>query len=66
LFERLVGRANDVGLLAEELAEGEGQLGNFPQGLSHLSLVAAAHRLSGGEATDRKAVEQPSAAAAAA
>ena len=66
LFERLVGRANDVGLLAEELAEGEGQLGNFPQGLSHLSLVAAAHRLSGGEATDRKAVEQPSAADAAA
>jgi GH15 family glucan-1,4-alpha-glucosidase len=57
LFERLVARANDVGLLAEELAEGKGQLGNFPQGLSHLALAAAAHRLAGGEATDRNAVE---------
>jgi len=65
LFERLVSRANDVGLLAEELAEGEGQLGNFPQGLSHLSLVAAAHRLAGGKVTDRKAVEEPAAADAA-
>jgi GH15 family glucan-1,4-alpha-glucosidase len=64
LFEQLVVRANDVGLLAEELAEGEGQLGNFPQGLSHLSLVVAAHRLAGGRMTDRKAVaERPSAAA---
>jgi GH15 family glucan-1,4-alpha-glucosidase len=58
LFDRLVSRANDLGLLAEELAEGGGQLGNFPQGLSHLSLVAAAHRLSGGEVTDRKAVQR--------
>jgi GH15 family glucan-1,4-alpha-glucosidase len=65
LFERLVSRANDVGLLAEELAEGQGQLGNFPQGLSHLSLVAAAHRLAGGEATDRKPVEQPAVSTAA-
>jgi GH15 family glucan-1,4-alpha-glucosidase len=64
LFERLVSRANDLGLLAEELAEGEGQLGNFPQGLSHLSLVAAAHRLAGGKATDRQAVEQPTTSAA--
>jgi GH15 family glucan-1,4-alpha-glucosidase len=63
LFERLVSRANDLGLLAEELAEGEGQLGNFPQGLSHLSLAAAAHRLAGGKATDRKAVEEPAATA---
>jgi GH15 family glucan-1,4-alpha-glucosidase len=63
LFDRLVSRANDLGLLSEELAEGEGQLGNFPQGLSHLSLAAAAHRLSGGKVTDRKAVEEPSVAA---
>jgi GH15 family glucan-1,4-alpha-glucosidase len=66
LFERLVARANDVGLLAEELAEGEGQLGNFPQGLSHLSLAVAAHRLAGGPMTDRKAVaRRPSPVAAA-
>ena len=51
------GAERQMQLLAEELAEGKGQLGNFPQGLSHLALAAAAHRLAGGEATDRNAVE---------
>jgi GH15 family glucan-1,4-alpha-glucosidase len=46
LFERLCDRANDVGLLAEEVDQ-HGLLGNFPQGLSHLSLVVAAMNLSG-------------------
>jgi GH15 family glucan-1,4-alpha-glucosidase len=46
LFDRLVSRANDLGLLAEELApSGDMQLGNFPQGLSHIALVRAAARL---------------------
>jgi len=43
VFERLVGVANDVGLLAEEYDPATASLaGNFPQALSHLSLVNTA------------------------
>jgi GH15 family glucan-1,4-alpha-glucosidase len=46
LFDRLVGLANDVGLLAEEYdPRGHRMVGNFPQAFSHLSLVQAALRL---------------------
>ena len=44
LFTRLTGIANDLGLLAEEYGGGR-QLGNFPQALSHLSLVVSALNL---------------------
>lgn len=55
LFERLVATANDVGLLAEEYDTGQGMLvGNFPQALSHLSLVNSAFALQGwGAAQER-------------
>ncbi|MFF4351840.1 glycoside hydrolase family 15 protein [Streptomyces sp. NPDC001530] len=50
MFERLVGLANDVGLLSEEYDPGSGrQLGNFPQAFSHIGLVGTALALFGGE-----------------
>jgi GH15 family glucan-1,4-alpha-glucosidase len=43
MFERLVGLANDVGLLSEEYDPVAGrQLGNFPQAFSHIGLVNTA------------------------
>ena len=50
LFDRLVGLANDVGLLAEEYDPvGRRQLGNFPQAFSHIGLVNTALALFGGD-----------------
>ena len=56
LFERLIGLANDVGLLSEEVDRKSGRfLGNFPQALSHVALVNTALNLSRpeGPAQDR-------------
>ena len=42
-FERAVGYANDVGLLAEEVDVGGAEMiGNYPQAFSHIGLVNAA------------------------
>jgi GH15 family glucan-1,4-alpha-glucosidase len=42
-FERAAACANDLGLLAEEVDPGTGELiGNFPQAFSHIALVDAA------------------------
>ncbi|MEU3281256.1 glycoside hydrolase family 15 protein [Streptomyces antibioticus] len=50
LFERLVGLANDVGLLPEEYDPATGRhLGNFPQAFSHIGLVNTALVLFGDE-----------------
>ena len=51
LFERLVGLANDLGLLAEEYdVARRRQVGNFPQAFSHLTLILAARAISAAEA----------------
>ena len=42
IFERLLGFANHVGLYAEQFGRGGEQLGNFPQALTHLTLIMAA------------------------
>ncbi len=47
LFERLIGLANDVGLLAEEYdPESRRHLGNFPQAFTHVALVNSGFNLS--------------------
>jgi GH15 family glucan-1,4-alpha-glucosidase len=47
LFERLLARCNDVGLLAEEFDPVAGRmLGNFPQAYSHVGLINCALGLS--------------------
>ena len=47
LFDRLLARCNDVGLLAEELDPLTGRmLGNFPQAYSHVGLINSALSLS--------------------
>ena len=46
-FERAVAAINDVGLLAEEVDPGSGEMiGNFPQAFSHIGLVNAAWAIS--------------------
>jgi GH15 family glucan-1,4-alpha-glucosidase len=46
LFDRVVGIANDLGLLAEEYDSGaKRQTGNFPQALTHIALINTAHNL---------------------
>ena len=46
LFERLLGYANDVGLLSEEVDPITGALlGNFPQAFSHMGVINSAIQL---------------------
>ena len=56
LFERLLGQANDLGQLAEEIDPASGELlGNFPKAFSHVELISAATNLQRGRRTYRAA-----------
>lgn len=44
-FERMLGYANHVGLYAEQTGPSGEALGNFPQALTHLSLISSAYNL---------------------
>jgi len=53
-FERAVAAINDVGLLAEEVDPGSGEMiGNFPQAFSHIGLVNAAWAISQAQAASQ-------------
>jgi GH15 family glucan-1,4-alpha-glucosidase len=61
LFDRVVGVANDLGLLAEEFDSIAGrQTGNFPQALTHIALINTAHNLSEARHADDKPAMQRS------
>jgi GH15 family glucan-1,4-alpha-glucosidase len=45
VFEKMFTYANHLGLYSEEIDSTGGQLGNFPQAFSHLSLISAAINL---------------------
>jgi GH15 family glucan-1,4-alpha-glucosidase len=61
LFDRVVGVANDVGLLAEEYdPDARRQTGNFPQALTHIALINTAHNLSAARAHSEKPAVQRS------
>jgi GH15 family glucan-1,4-alpha-glucosidase len=69
LFDRLVSRCNDVGLLAEEFDPLNGRmLGNFPQAYSHVGLINSALNLSQqtGPAEERSESQAPETTAVAA
>lgn len=55
LYDSLCGRANEVGLLAEEVDPSTGQfLGNFPQAFSHVGVITSGWNLARAEAAQHR------------
>jgi len=66
-FERAIAAINDVGLLAEEVDPGSGEMiGNFPQAFSHIGLVNAAWAISQAQQRAAGRGQQPAAGSGAA
>jgi GH15 family glucan-1,4-alpha-glucosidase len=62
-FGRAVAAINDVGLLAEEVAPGSGEMiGNFPQAFSHIGLINAAWAIAQGRERAGSAAAAPAGA----
>jgi GH15 family glucan-1,4-alpha-glucosidase len=60
MFERLLALRNDVGLLSEEYDQQlKRQVGNFPQGFSHVSLLNTAFALTRGAPTTPTGLRRP-------
>ncbi|HEY2544341.1 MAG TPA: glycoside hydrolase family 15 protein [Gaiellaceae bacterium] len=56
IFEEVLDYENDVGLLSEQVDPSSGELlGNFPQGLSHLTLINAAWAIADARGVDASA-----------
>jgi len=67
LFKRLVGLANDVGLLSEEYdSRARRHLGNFPQAFSHVALINTAFNLTRAKKPAEQRSELPTGTAKAA
>jgi GH15 family glucan-1,4-alpha-glucosidase len=59
LFDRVIGIANDVGLLAEEYDSiAKRQTGNFPQALTHIAVIHTAQNISDAKRAAEKPVMQ--------
>lgn len=59
VLEKGLKYANDLGLFSEEVDKRGQQLGNFPQGLTHLAFISAAHFLDRQLSPDGKRNWQP-------
>ncbi len=58
-LEKGLSYANSLGLFAEELDRRGMQLGNFPQALTHLAFISAAHFLNRRLKQNRSEIWQP-------
>ena len=59
MFDRVVGVANDLGLLAEQYdPRVKRQTGNFPQALTHIAVIGLAQNIDGAKHPHKKKIER--------